>query len=393
MNTKKSFTSAILLAGGDGQRMGAEIAKQWTMLCGKSVILRCIERWLQVEEIDEIVLVIRKEDEDLFLQEMKPFLHKIKYVFGGKNRAESAKNGFGVISEKSEYVAIADVARCLILPDDIRKVLSDAYQYGAASAVCAVSDTVKEIHQGVIGKTIPREELLLAQTPQIFRAKDYKKALLLAQDLSRFTDDNMLMEQIGVLPHPTYLSGKNPKLTNKEDVALFEAMIRQEEYMRECIRVGHGYDAHRFCEGRPLILGGVEIPFEYGLLGHSDADVLLHAIMDAILGAMGLGDIGRHFPDSDEQYRGISSLRLLLRVKELMEEKCATLINLDATIVIQKPKIAPYINIMVENIAFALSASPSCINIKATTEEGMGFTGRMEGVSANAVCLLTMESK
>ena len=163
--------------------------------------------------------------------------------------------------------------------------------------------------------------------------------------------------------------------------------------MEESIRVGHGYDAHRFCEGRPLILGGVEIPFAYGLLGHSDADVLLHAIMDAILGAMGLGDIGRHFPDTDEQYRGISSLRLLLYVKEMMVQKCASLINLDATLVIQKPKIAPFINNIVENIAFALSVPPSFINIKATTEEGMGFTGHMEGVSAYAVCLLAIKSE
>ena len=159
------------------------------------------------------------------------------------------------------------------------------------------------------------------------------------------------------------------------------------------LRIGNGYDAHRFCEGRPLILGGVNVPHTRGLLGHSDADVLIHAIMDAILGALALGDIGKHFPDSDERYRGISSMKLLEIVSQMMREKEAVLVNLDATLVMQKPKVSPYINDMVENIASALEVSVGQINIKATTEEGMGFTGRMEGVCAYATCLLSLENK
>jgi 2-C-methyl-D-erythritol 2,4-cyclodiphosphate synthase len=202
----------------------------------------------------------------------------------------------------------------------------------------------------------------------------------------------MLLETIGIHPYPTYLREENPKLTNKEDIERFEALIKKKEKKMTAIRVGNGYDAHRFVEGRPLVLGGVEIPFEYGLLGHSDADVLLHAIMDALLGALSLGDIGKHFPDSDEAYRGISSVNLLLSVAKMMREHGANLVNLDATMVIQRPKISPYINNMVDNIAFALSVPRSCINIKATTEEGMGFTGRMEGASAYAVCILSVEN-
>lgn len=154
------------------------------------------------------------------------------------------------------------------------------------------------------------------------------------------------------------------------------------------IRIGHGYDVHKLVPERKLILGGVEIPHTAGLLGHSDADVLLHAVMDALLGAMALGDIGKHFPDTDEAYRGVSSMHLLTRVNKILKDHGARLVNLDATLILQKPKIAPYIDDMRENIAFALGVEKSRVSVKATTEEHLGFTGREEGVSAHAVVLL-----
>lgn len=154
------------------------------------------------------------------------------------------------------------------------------------------------------------------------------------------------------------------------------------------MRVGIGYDVHQLCEGRPLVLGGITIPFERGLLGHSDADVLLHAIMDAILGAMGLGDIGRHFPDSDPQYKGIASLRLLAHVAALMQEQGYEIGNLDAIVIAQRPKIGPYFPAMQEQISQMLGCRPEQINLKATTEEHLGFTGREEGMAAQAICLL-----
>lgn len=155
-------------------------------------------------------------------------------------------------------------------------------------------------------------------------------------------------------------------------------------------RVGHGYDVHRLIEGRRLILGGVDIPYERGLDGHSDADVLVHAIMDAILGALGLGDIGRHFPDTSADFAGISSLILLKEVKDIMAQKGATLVNIDSTLILQKPKIAPYIGEMIANIADVLSVDRGAINVKATTEEHLGFTGSGEGVAAHAVALVTI---
>lgn len=154
------------------------------------------------------------------------------------------------------------------------------------------------------------------------------------------------------------------------------------------MRIGMGYDVHRLTEGRKLVMGGVEIPYEKGLLGHSDADVLLHAVMDALLGAAALGDIGKHFPDTDPAYRGISSLKLLSCVGELLEENCFFIENIDATIIAQAPKMRPHIDAMRENIAKTLGIDISQVNVKATTEEGLGFTGNGEGISAQAVCLL-----
>ena len=154
------------------------------------------------------------------------------------------------------------------------------------------------------------------------------------------------------------------------------------------MRIGIGYDVHQLCEGRKLILGGVEIPFEKGLLGHSDADVLIHAIMDAILGALGQGDIGRHFPDSDPAYEGICSVTLLEQVAELMRSRAYRIGNIDAVLIAQRPKVAPYLAEMKKILAEALSCSVDRINLKATTEEGLGFTGRQEGMAAQAVCLL-----
>ena len=154
------------------------------------------------------------------------------------------------------------------------------------------------------------------------------------------------------------------------------------------MRIGHGYDVHRLTEGRKLVLGGVEIPFNRGLLGHSDADVLTHALMDALLGAMGLGDIGRHFPDTDDRYLGASSLVLLSHIMDMLKENQYRLINIDCTIIAQKPKLALYLADMADNLARVLNISPDLINIKATAEEGLGFTGREEGIAAHAVCLL-----
>ena len=229
-----------------------------------------------------------------------------------------------------------------------------------------------------------------AQTPQAFSKEIYRRALEKCGDLTKITDDNMLVEGVDVDIYTVDLGLSNMKITTKEDLMLAKSiLIDRGENGVDGFRIGHGYDVHKIVNGRKLIIGGVEIPYEKGLLGHSDADVLLHAIMDSLLGAAALGDIGRHFPDTTDEFKEISSMYLLTQVVEMIKKEGFRVVNIDATVVLQKPKIAQYVEKMISNIAFALSVPQNCVNIKATTEECLGFTGREEGASAHSVALLT----
>lgn len=388
----KFNTAAIILAGGTGSRMQSDKTKQFIDILGKTVLERTVLAFDKCELINEIVVVVREgEESDAITLINKLNISKsFKTVIGGACRAESAKNGFLAISQDTDFVAVHDAARCLITPEMIDKVVKMAYKTSAATAVCSVSDTVKQVDKdGKIVATIPRETVFRAQTPQVFSKDVYKRALIRCEDLSAITDDNMLLENIGADIYAVDLGYNNIKITTQEDLRLAKNILTERgENVMNGFRVGHGYDVHKLVAGRKLILGGVEIPHETGLLGHSDADVLLHAIMDALLGAAALGDIGKHFPDTSEEYKGISSLHLLTRVTDLIKKKGFSVLNIDATIVMQRPKIATFIPKMVSNIAFAIGIAEDCINVKATTEEHLGFTGREEGVSAHCVAML-----
>ncbi len=388
----KFNTAAIILAGGTGSRMQSDKTKQFIDILGKTVLERTVLAFDKCELINEIVVVVREgEESDAITLINKLNISKsFKTVIGGACRAESAKNGFLAISQDTDFVAVHDAARCLITPEMIDKVVKMAYKTSAATAVCSVSDTVKQVDKdGKIVATIPRETVFRAQTPQVFSKDVYNRALIRCEDLSGITDDNMLLENIGADIYAVDLGYNNIKITTQEDLRLAKNILTERgENVMNGFRVGHGYDVHKLVTGRKLILGGVEIPHETGLLGHSDADVLLHAIMDALLGAAALGDIGKHFPDTSEEYKGISSLHLLTRVTDLIKKKCFSVLNIDATIVMQRPKIATFIPKMVSNIAFAIGIAEDCINVKATTEEHLGFTGREEGVSAHCVAML-----
>ena len=297
--------------------------------------------------VDVIVIAHRAEDRDAILTLCEGCRKPVLLTVGGSSRAESARRAFAAIPQGTDFVAIHDGARPLIDPDDIDRVILAAEQSGAATAISKVYDTVKQMADGSVVSTLDRETLCLAQTPQVFSCDLYERALR-ESSLSAPTDDNALLESIGCFPVAVELRYPNPKITTPKDLAYAEHLVNKGRAC-EC-RVGHGYDVHRLVEGRPLVLGGVTLEHPYGLLGHSDADVLVHAIMDAILGAMAMGDIGRHFPDTDERYRGVSSLKLLSLVREMMQERGASVVNLDATLVLQEPKISPYINIMVEKM-------------------------------------------
>lgn len=384
-SSHNSGLTAIILAAGCGSRMNSSITKQQMTILGESILFRSVKSFNESDLVDSIVVVVREDEIEWAREELKNFTKICALVSGGKTRAESAKIGFASIPESCTFVAIHDAARCLITTENIKSVAEAAFVHDAATAATYVTDTVKQVGaDGFINKTLPRGDLMLAQTPQIFSRKLYETALLLTNADDSITDDNMMVELAGAKVYPVDTGKQNIKITTVEDIAYAEFVLERRGSMNE-IRIGHGYDVHRLVPERKLILGGVDIPHEKGLLGHSDADVLVHAIMDAMLGACALGDIGRHFPDTDEKYRGISSLELLDLVNGLIKNKGYSVVNIDATIVIQQPKIAPYIEKMINNICEILQIEQSRINIKATTEEKLGFTGSMEGVSAHAV--------
>lgn len=380
--------AAVILAAGSGSRMHSDMTKQRITLLGESMLHRSVRVFSECESIGSIVVVCRFDELDWAKNELLDIDKQLVFVVGGKCRAESAKLGFEAIPNESDFVAIHDAARCLITKDIIEAVISSARIHGAATAATPVVDTFKIVDSSlIISKTVPRVSLYAAQTPQVFLTSLYKKALLNAKEIENMTDDNMLIENIGERVVVVDTGKENIKITTPEDIRYAEYILgkcgKMEDY-----RIGHGYDVHRFAENRALVLGGVEIPYEFGLLGHSDADVLTHAIMDSLLGAAGLGDIGRHFPDSSSEYKDISSFALLGKVSDILLKNGYKVVNIDATVVMQRPKIATYIDLMRENIARILQIEQSRVNIKATTEEGLGFTGSGEGAAAHSVAML-----
>lgn len=307
-------------------------------------------------------------------------------VPGGESRQESVLAGLLALPPDTEVVLVHDGARPLLEPRLVEAVLSEAKRWGAAALAVPVRDTVKEAGgDGFVARTLPRERLWLAQTPQAFRCELLLEAHRRARELGlAATDDAALVEALG---HPVRLvrgSYRNLKITFPEDYETALALVGGVAP----VRFGFGYDVHRLVPGRLLILGGVTVPFPLGLEGHSDADVLLHAVMDALLGAAGLGDIGRHFPDSDPRYAGASSLWLLEQVGQMLSQKGFRVQNVDATLVAQAPRLAAYLPAMEENIARVLGVDVARVNVKATTTEGLGFAGRGEGIAAYAVAAL-----
>lgn len=395
------YAGAVIAAGGMAQRMQG-VNKQILKIDGIPVLVRSIRALAAIPEIREMVVVARPE---LFeqLESWKQEYHLPDFCLtaGGDTRQQSVLNGVGCLSEQVEYVVIHDGARPFADRQLIDRCLQSAVEHQAATAAVPVKDTIKQAaDDGSIAATPDRSRLYLTQTPQIFNAKLYRRAAEQAQaEGLDFTDDCQLMEHLG---HRVWLAQgdyRNIKITTPEDIVIAQAIaesmegeaprMEQEKQRMPLMRIGHGYDVHRLVEGRKLILGGVEIPWQKGLLGHSDADVLVHAVMDAILGAAALGDIGKHFPDTDPNYAGADSMLLLREVVRLVEEQGYQIGNLDCTVIAQQPKLKDLIPQMQERIAAVCKMQPNQVNVKATTEEKLGFTGTGEGMSAHCVCLLT----
>ena len=387
-------TVAIIPAGGAGKRLGSSIAKQYLLLDHVPVLVRTLKIFQQAKVIDEIVLVVPEDD---LISARKQLLDKYDLtkvtaiVAGGNERQDSVRKGLSAIVDKCNVVIIHDGVRPLLTEEMLNQVVAAAKSDGASSIGVKVKDTVKQTtDDNLVAATLPRNNLWLTQTPQAFAFDVLQKAYAAAvSDKFYGTDDASLVERIGVKVKMIAGSYENIKITTPDDLIIAEAFIKNKAGTKMNIRSGFGYDSHRFTAGRKLILGGVEIAFDYGLQGHSDADALSHAICDALLGAAGCGDIGRHFPDNDQAYKDISSMILLERVKKIIEAKGFLINNIDATVVMEKPKLAPYAAAMVTNVARTLEISEEAVNVKAKTNEGMGFTGRNEGVAVFATATVT----
>ena len=397
---------AILAAGGTGTRAG--LAKQWLELGGEAVLARAARSLLACELVDELVAVVPAGEEARARVLLAPLPEGKgkEVVAGGAVRADSVRRGLLTL-DRCDLVLVHDAARPFASPALARAVALAAARTGAALAAVPSSDTVKRarLEDGfdlaraevaaregwpdeplpTVSVTLDRREIWLAQTPQGFRTAVLKRAFEAAGvALSAATDECALVERLGL---PVALVPGEPgnfKITTPEDVARARARLEPG------VAMGIGYDVHPFAAGRRLILGGVEFEGD-GLLGHSDADICAHALGDAILGAAGLGDIGRHFPDDDPRYEGVSSLSLLAEIGRKAALAGFRVGNCDVTLAARRPKIAPRAEEMRARLAEALGVSPSQVNVKATTGERLGFVGRGEGIAAHAVALLVRD--
>ncbi|MCI2063248.1 MAG: 2-C-methyl-D-erythritol 4-phosphate cytidylyltransferase [Eubacteriaceae bacterium] len=372
LDTKE--TGVIIAAAGTGERMGGGVPKQFITIGGEPIIVRTVRAFSESPYICGIVIAAAKDYIDVMRDTLLQHGLDAEIIEGGSSRQESVCRGVMHIRKNHagwEYVLVHDAARPYVTGDVIERCVLGAAESGASVTCVPVKDTIRES-----GRTLDRSRLFSVQTPQGFRTEilyeAHQKALA---DGFAGTDDISLTERIGIKTQMVEGSYKNIKITTPDDVPAET-------------RVGTGYDVHRLTEGRPLVLGGVVIPYDRGLLGHSDADVLLHAVMDALLGAAACGDIGKHFPDTDPEYKGISSMELLRRTGRIISNEGYTVGNIDVTLIAQRPKIAPYIDEMRGNIASALGTATENISVKGTTTEGLGLTGRGEGMAAQAVCAL-----
>lgn len=377
------YIGCVVVAAGKGARAGFEYNKLFHRMNGKSVLSHTLEALSKSALIDEIALVLSDGDLDAYeeIKRIDGACSLVKTIAaGGNTRQESVYSGLRALSKRTQIALIHDGARPFVTEEIIENVISDAIQFGSGVISTKVIDTVKRVDQeGFAVETPPRDFLRAVQTPQAFSYAEIMEAHDHARNSGyTATDDAALYEfrfgRVKLTEAETVM--ENKKLTLKSDFG-----SNLPDFL---FRSGTGYDVHRLVEGRKLILCGEEIPFEKGLLGHSDADVALHALMDAMLGACAMGDIGKLFPDNDMSFKDISSMLLLKRANEQILKNGFIVTSCDITIVCQRPKLSPFIQKMRENIAAVLSLPADRISVKATTTEKLGFEGEGLGISAQA---------
>ncbi len=371
---------AVLLCAGRSERMGFD--KLTAPIAGKTAIERSLDALLK-GGVEAVVFVTNAEHETYLHQLSCPVPSIV--VMGGEVRMQSVGNALHAdLWQNDDIAVIHDAARCMVSSELVRASIEGAKAHGSGVVALRVSDTMLKLEQNgdlwsCLG-AVDRDSLYRMQTPQSFRYSAIKRAHELAGEL--MTDDASLYARYTGLPlHLVRGSVENIKLTDADDWRRLEREL-------SCTKYGTGYDTHRLVDGRKLILGGVEIPFDKGLFGHSDADVLLHAICDALLGACALGDIGQAFPDNDPAYKGIDSRILLRRVADMVQKRGMAITNIDSTIIAQRPKLLPYEAMMRMNIAQDCGIPMENVSVKATTTEGMNDEGKGLCISAQAVAAL-----
>jgi len=376
---KKKKITAIIAAAGLGSRMNANSPKQYLEIDGKPMLIKAAEAFDKNDYVDDMIVVTNSEYqtqcEDLFKQSGI----KVTIVTGGRERQDSVNEALKRLPDGTDYVLVHDAARPFITDELICETIHAVTEKRAVVCSVPVKDSIRMKTEKE--KTIATDRSLLyaVQTPQAFEKQLITDAYTKAYaDGFYGTDDASVAERAGYTVYMINGSYENIKITTKGDMP-----VNNNE-----IRIGTGFDVHAFQTGRKLFLGGVEIPFEKGLLGHSDADVLIHAVIDALLGAASLGDIGRLFPDDEQKYKDISSLLLLEETNKTVMSQGYEIGNIDVTVIAEKPKISAYISEMIKTIAKTLDINENKINIKGTTTEKLGFTGREEGIAAQAVCTL-----
>lgn len=381
---------ALVVAAGQGSRAGLGGPKQYHRLAGRRVIDHTLAALAAVPGLAGIGVVLAPDDETPVGDDERVRAWRV----GGATRAESVYSGLVALAQAgardTDWVLVHDAARCLVQPADIQALI-DACIDDPVGGLLAVplADTLKQADaEGRVQRTVPRDDLWLAQTPQMFRLGALRAALQAhaASGFAGITDEASAIERAGGRPRLVRGRTHNVKLTYPEDFIVAEAMLRADDAPRW--RVGEGWDVHALVPGRRLMLGGVEIPFDKGLLGHSDADALLHAVTDALLGAAGLGDIGTWFPDTDDRFRGADSLRLLTEAAAAVRERGWQPVNVDATVIAQAPRLGPYRAAMQANIARCLGVPADAVNVKAKTAERLGPVGQGLSIEARAVALV-----
>ncbi len=382
-------TVALIVAAGRGTRAGGSTPKQYQLLAGQPLLSHSISAFVGHPQVDAVRVVIHPDDQALYDRAAAGF-SLLPPVHGGATRQDSVLRGLESLATTAPArVLIHDAARALTPTEVISRTIAALAEHPGAIAAVPLSDTLKRADpSGTVAGTVERAGLWRAQTPQSFHFEAILAAHRAAAGLE-LTDDAAVAEHAGIAVALVAGSEDNLKVTTVDDWARAEALLAARRGPDD-IRVGSGFDVHRFCPGDHVMLCGVRVPFEHGLEGHSDADVPLHAITDAILGAIGAGDIGTYFPASDPSWRNADSALFARYAIDRLRELGGALTAIDVTVIAEAPRIGPHRETMVARLAAILDLPKDRVNVKATTTEGLGFTGRREGVAAQATATVRL---